>query len=99
MEKSYVLCEVSQWQNYHFILKGPLWLKKLCIKKKAEIQYVSKTTFGLSVFLFTESKQGFMHQLLSSMNKQQRVARTFWFPQHQFPQLGMFSGYANGFLE
>lgn len=48
-----------------------------------------------SVFLYTESKQGFMHQLLRSMNKQQRVARTFGFPQHQFPQLGMFSGYAN----
>ncbi len=43
IEKSYVMCEVSQLQNYHFILKVPLWLKKLCIKKKAEIQYVSKT--------------------------------------------------------
>lgn len=115
IDKSYVLYEISQWQNDHLILKGPLWLKKwMCIKKKAEITltanfsmfrrlYIWFNWSGLveiaSVFLFTESKLGFTHQLLRSINKQQRIARTFWFPQLHFPQLRMFSGYANWFLE
>lgn len=61
-----------------FYPKRSLVTKNIVYKEKSRNPVcLEDCTFGLSVFLFTESKQGFMHQLLRSMNKQQRVARTF----------------------